>query len=267
MYKATKSLMIFIILLTFSVPLISGVYLEGIESAAHQGQGTTKIYVDADRLRIESISDAQNTLIIFRQDKELFWVLDQNKKTYQEMTKDDLKKMKGKIDESMKMLEEQLKNMPPEQRKMMEEMMPKQAMMNAQKMVKKTYVKKLSNVKVGKWSCTLYQGSAEGEQKEDVWTVDWSQIDIGPEDLTAFQDLGEFFSSLAPDMTDIFEIGTEEFEKSGGYAGMPVKSVEYEGGKIISSFEMKKLEKKSLDRSLFELPQGFTKIDSGLEDM
>ncbi len=246
--------------------LSAGIYLEG--SDTHKGNNvtnSTKIYVEKDRLRVEAMGDDGNMVIIFREDKDLFWMLDMGKKEYREMTKDDIKKMKAKMDEAMKQMEEQLKNLPPEQRKMMEEMMPSH--MNFKKDERPVFTKKGSNIKVNKWNCSHYLGEVNGTKKEEVWTTGWDQLGIKSDELGVFRVMGEFFSSLAPDMTDMFQIGDEEYEKNGGFAGMPVKSIDYEDGKISSQFEMKEITKKDLNSSLFDVPSGFDKVSNEWQEM
>jgi hypothetical protein len=261
--KVFKIFAVLMLILSFAH---AGIYMEGTEFNPIQKQKSiTKIFIDKDRLRVETAGEEEDMVIIFRQDKNLFWVVDNNNNEYREMTKEDLKKMKAQMDEGMKKMQEQLKNLPPEQRKMMEDMMP--ATMDVKKMEKSVYTKIESGVKINTWTCVHYEGKVENKKKEEVWTADWKQLGINTADLQAFRGMGEFFKSIAPDMPDIFEFGDEEFEKNGGFAGMPVKSIDYDEGKIFSEFELKKIEKKDLDQELFEIPKGYEKIDNEWQGM
>lgn len=65
----------------------------------------------------------EGAVTIFRLDKELLWMLNPEKKTYSEMTFAEMEKMVNKGMEQMAAVKEQMKNMPEEQRKMMEKMM------------------------------------------------------------------------------------------------------------------------------------------------
>ena len=82
-----------------------------------------KMFVDKDRMRMELSGEDLDQIIIFRKDKDVFWFIDNNDKTYFEMTREDLQEMKAQIDEAMREIEEQMKDLPPEQRQMMESMM------------------------------------------------------------------------------------------------------------------------------------------------
>lgn len=260
---AIFNFLLFFLLCSF---LSAGVYIEGTDNNRMQNEkNATKIYVEKDRLRVETGGSDENMVIIFREDKNLFWMLDTDKKEYREMTKDDIKQMKAKIDEGMKQMQEQLKNLPPEQRKMMEQMMP--AHMNIKKIERPVFTKKETNIKIKKWNCSHYIGEINGKKTEEVWTADWDQLGIKSDELKVFRGMGEFFSSLAPDMSDMFNIGDKEFEKNGGFAGMPVKSIDYEEGKIFSEFEIEEISNKDFKTSLFEIPAGFNKVSNEWQGM
>ena len=111
------------------------------------------MFIEKDRLRMEMSGEEENQTIIFRGDKNVFWVIDSDKKSYFEMTQDDIVKLKSQMEKMQEMMKEQMKNMPEEQRKMMEDMMP--SGMPGEKKEKVTYTKKESGVKVGKWTTTL----------------------------------------------------------------------------------------------------------------
>jgi hypothetical protein len=261
--NAFKCIAVFLLVLSFAH---AGVYMEGTDTNRMQNQeSTTKIYVDKDRLRVETTEEGRSMVIIFRQDKNLFWVVDNDESEYREMTKEDLQKMKMQLDEGMKKMQEQLKNLPPEQRKMMESMMP--ATMNVKKLEQSVYSKVESGVKINSWTCDHYVGKVDDQKKQDVWATDWSQTGISADDLQAFRGMGEFFKSLAPDMTDVFKLGDEEFEKQGGYAGIPIKTIDYQNGKVFSEFVVNQIVKKDLDQNLFEIPQGYEKVDNELQGM
>jgi len=238
--------------------------MEGTETHSLQTEkDITKIFIDKDRLRVETLGLHENMVIIFRNDKNLFWMVDMDKEEYRELTKEDLKKMKAKIDESMKMMQEQMKNLPPEQRKMMEKMMP--ANMSTQKPEKPVFTKKASGVKIKQWNCSHFEGMVDGVKKQEVWTVDWSQIGIDAKEMKALSGMGEFFESISPEMADLFSFGDKDAEKKGGFSGMPVKTIDYDEGKKTSVFELNKIENKSFESTVFNIPAGFEKVSGEWE--
>lgn len=76
---------------------------------------------------LEGRKDAgDDSHLIYRGDKQTIWVIKDSDKSYMEMTKASIDAMGQKLDGAMAQMKAELEKMPPEQRKMMEEMMAKQ---------------------------------------------------------------------------------------------------------------------------------------------
>jgi len=112
------------------------------------------------------------------------------------------------VDEAMKTYEEQMKNVPPEQRKMMESMMKGRM---PQQPPKTVYRKVASGVKVNRWVCDRYDGYLGKEKKEEVWAADPAQFDLRPEDFQVFDDMRDFMEGFSKQSMPFFRI-----EKGGG---------------------------------------------------
>ena len=230
------------------------------EAKSMNMQSQQTMYIEKDRLRMEMSGQEENQTIIFRGDKNIFWVIDNTKKSYFEMTQDDVVKLKSQMDNMQKMMMEQMKNMPEEQRKMMEEMMP--TSMPAEKKEKTTYTKKASGVKVGKWSTTHYEGTKAGKKSDDLWTVDWSEAGFNRSDFAVMTKMADFFSALSQEATDFMQVGSESWEKEMGISGMPVRWIDYMDGGSKNEGSVQDISRKDLEASLFELPAGFSKDQS-----
>ncbi len=249
------------VLLLLSVSVQAGIVVkmsQETEGMSIQSQQT--MFIDKDRLRMEMSGQEENQTIIFRGDKNVFWVIDNEKKSYFEMTEDDIVKLKSQMENMQKMMKEQMKNMPEEQRKMMEKMMP--TSMPSGEKEKTTYTKKASGVKVGKWTTTHYEGTIKGKKSDELWTVDWSQVGFDRADFVVMTKMADFFSALSQEATDFMQVGSEEWEKEMGISGMPVRWVDYMNGDKTSEGSLQDISKKDLDASLFELPTGFSKDQS-----
>ena len=136
------------ILFLFSIASQAGVIIKMTQlSESMELDMKSTMYIDKDRLRMEASGSGQNQVIIFRGDKNLFWTIDDENKTYFEMTQEDIKKLKVQMDKMQKIMMEQMKNMPEEQRKMMEKMMPSN--IPSKETVKTTYTKKSSHMPFG----------------------------------------------------------------------------------------------------------------------
>ena len=84
---------------------------------------TSQVQIERTRMRTES-SDQSGTqsIMIFDGAKKVLTTIDVGKKTYREMTEADVEKLAAQMSGAMTQLQEQMKNMPPEQRAMMEKM-------------------------------------------------------------------------------------------------------------------------------------------------
>jgi hypothetical protein len=151
------------------------------------------------------------------------------------MTKQDFQQMKAKMNEAKTMMDERMKSLPPEQRQMMEKMMQGRGMpaMQPAGAVKTTYKKTASGEKVNQWVCAKYEGYHGDEKVKEVWTIDWKSLGLTPESFKLMKELSEFFEDFAKDVASSFDkVGSEEWEKEQGYAGIPVKTLSYTDGKL-----------------------------------
>ena len=257
-----SALSLIFVLLSFS--LHAGLVVTIMNEAKDMNmQGKQTIYINQDRLRMEETGSDEFQTVIFRGDKNAFWVIDNNKKSYFEVTPDDIVKLKSQMENMRKMMMEQMKNMPEEQRKMMESMMP--SSMPAQNQQKTLYTKKTEGVKVGKWTTTQYEGSKNGKKSSELWTADWSQIGFSRDEFSVMAKMADFFSALSQDASDFMKVGSLEWEKEMGISGMPVRWVDYLEGGGSSEGHVQDISRKDLESSLFDLPAGFSKDQSPWE--
>jgi hypothetical protein len=247
------------ILLFFCISLNAGVYIESVDQSNANETDTTKLFIEKDRIRVEAGGKSENMITIFRGDLGLFWIINMDNMTYNEVTREDLEKSRKKMDEAFEKMEEQFKNMTPEQKEMMQKMMPSQAEMGMSKLPKTIYKKKASGVEVNQWSCTHYEGFQEGKKTTDVWTTDFNQLGISAADLQGLHAMGKFFETFTKETDELYMIGSEDYAKEGGFSGMPIKIVDYDNGRIDSTTKMNVIQSKSFKTVTFELSTDLTK--------
>jgi Domain of unknown function (DUF4412) len=220
----------------------------------------TTVYVERDRMRTETRGERLDQVIIFRGDRKLYWVIDNREGTYTEITREDLKKLQGRMDEAKKTYEEQMKKMTPEQRKMVEAMMKDRMPVQPPRTV---YRKTASGVKVNRWVCDRYDGVQEGEKKEEVWTADPKQLEVRPEEFRVFDDIRDFSEEFSKQGLRFYRMETAGGKKESGYAGVPVRIIRYSRGKPLERMELTEVRRKDAAPSLFELPGGLKKKELG----
>jgi hypothetical protein len=256
-----KGVLIFVLLIALSTSATAGILMtteqEHYVTARSGGKETAqKAYIEDDRMRVDTTREMKEHTIIFRADKDLFWVINHDEKTVMEITKEDLERMQQQMKSAM----EQMENLPANQRKMMEGMM--EGRMGNQKEI--VYEKVDSGVNVGEWETDKYKGTIDGTLEQEVWTTSWSDLDLETEDFQVMKEMTSFFKDFSMNFdSSFFNVGSEDWEK--GYAGVPVKTVSYSNGEKQFETLLKEIEEKALDASLFEKPENYT--EKGMPQM
>jgi hypothetical protein len=229
---------------------------------------TNQIQIENKRMRAESSGPAGGKqVIIFDGAKEVLTMVDTDRKTYSEMTKADVERLgaqmagaSSQMAAAMAQMQEQLKNMPPEQRAQVEAMM-KGRMGGAGTpgtSAPKIQYRKAGTATVGKWTCDKYEGY-EGEQKTaEVCTVDPKALGFAASDFEVTKQLMAFFKKMMPQMANqMFSIGTPEEQ---GFSGVPVRQTITIGGRQIVN-EISDVSRQTFADATFQVPAGFQKTD------
>jgi len=194
---------------------------------------------------------SENSMIIFRIDKEVMYQVNNLKKEYSEMTFTELeaytKKSSAKLDGRMAEMKKQLEKMPPEQRKAMETMMGNQAMAGTSQStieVLKTAEKKT----ISSYACVKYVLQEDGKETGSVWTT------------TAIPD----FKGMQKDFKDFSQRMAAQMPRNGGQ--MAAAMAKIDGFPIETTIAgmtttVTKIEKKSVAVSEFEVPAGYKKVE------
>ena len=214
---------------------------------------TTQIQMDKDHIRVESRSSGDESAFVFDGPKQVARLINITKKSYMELTKADLDQMKGQMDAAMA----QLRNLPPEQRAMVEQMMRGRGMAGMATAAPKVEYRQTGTDKVGQWTCTKYEGSVSGQKTTEVCTVDPKDFGLTAADFEAARQLSEFLKSMLPQMQDAsFVNGTTQSE---GFSGVPVRRTSFRNGAIESVSEVTETRRQTFPAATFEVPPGFRK--------
>ncbi len=204
----------------------------------------------------------RNDVMIFRGDRQVLWMIDNQAKVYREMTKADVDRIGGQVNEMMAKMQEQLKNMPPQQRQMVEKMMKSRmgGMAGTAQPAKTEYTKVASGQEINQWTCDKYEGIREGQKQREVWTAAPGQLGLDMGDFKVMQQMGEFFKGFSRFGSEApFRVGSEAAQQEGDYSGVPVRQIFYQGGRPTLKTEIKEVRRENFDSSLFELPEGYKK--------
>ncbi len=197
------------------------------------------------------------TVTIVRLDKRLIWEIDQNKKTYTELTFEQLAQLREQATEALKnarkQLQAQLEALPADKRQMMEQMLG-QSTMNALAQGKLEFTWKTTSEKqtINGFPCQKFIPLLNGQPIGEVWVTE--RYNLG-------DDVAKYFDALG-----IF--GEKSVANPPPFKGLPIKTVtDIQMGPSHTRSEsvVVKVEEKHISDKEFELPPGLTKVD--LEQM
>jgi hypothetical protein len=243
------------------------VYAQGLHwqqktTGTPMGDHTTDHWAAAKKFKTVQ-SGGDGGIIIMRLDKELMWNIDPKKKTYEEMTFAELEqvasKAGGNMDAAMTKMKEQMKDMPEEQRKMMEKMMGGK-MPNADSNDEgKLNVKKTGDKKtVSGYACTKYILTHGNDEFMTLWVT---------KDVKGFDALASDWKEFSKRMASL----SQRFAKGSSDAflkidGFPMEtSMKMMGNEIVTTTT--KVERTAIAPSEFDLPSGYTKQPSKVKKM
>ena len=223
-----------------------------IEMKTDQGEQT--LQVTSHQLAVQT----RGQDVIFRGDKQVLWIVDPAEKSYTEMTEKDAEAMAAKVNDAMAQLKEAMKNVPPEQRAMMEKMMSGKMthLAKSERTVKPLDEKKTING----FDCSGYNVITD-QGVTEVWAADPAALKIKPEDLSVFKDLAQFMKSALPGMDQFTDLA-KDFEHPGKdqVPGFPVLTIGRDkDGKELYRAELIKVDHGTVPESVFDLPEGLTK--------
>jgi len=192
------------------------------------------------------------TVMIIRMDQEKVYTIDPAKKTYSEMTFADMEAFAKKAGDRMAQMKEQMKNMPPEQRKQMEAMT---SMMGGGAEVPVEISATGETKTVGGFKCAKYVVKRGGKEIMTMWAT---------KDLAGFENLRKDWMEFGKRMASLTKMSGlgEAYQKIEGF---PMETDMDMMGKTMTT-TVTKVEKKSTAASEFTVPAGYTKAESPLKE-
>ena len=221
---------------------------------------TNQMQIEKTRMRgANTGANGEQQTMIFDGTKQVLWMINETKKTYNEMTKADVDRLSNQMSDAMAQMQAQMANLPPAQRAQMEAMMKGRGMPGAAAVVKTEY-RKVGTDKVGKWTCDRYDGYQNNQKTTELCTVDPKELGFALTDFEVARQLAEFFAKLVPQGAEaMFRVGTAEAQ---GFSGVPVRRTTL--GPQGSTTEITDVSRQNFPDATFALPAGYQKEDFGV---
>lgn len=260
-----KSFLLLVAVVALSGQLFAGGVME-MSTKKQDGPVTLseRIYAQGGKLRIDHLDGkgGVQTTVLF-QNNEMIVVSHPDKKFHRinEATLTELSAQMKKASEAMKQLEQQMANMPPEQRAMMEKMlkgkMPAMAGMGSEPLAIR-----VEATGPGSWesySCKNYAVYLGDQKTQELCAVPPSEVEGADEFIEAARNMAEFFGKFkeALQMPAFASLTKSPAEIVGRVEGFPVHTKEFDNGVLQGERFLSSAKEESLSDSTFSPPQGY----------
>ena len=256
----------FILVLFLATRASAGVVLE-IESQDHRlnESGTVLAIVDGKNLKmtITSGGDQENSEMIYRGERREMVVVDHDDKSYMVINEAMVKSIGDQLSGYEAQMREALKDVPPEQRAMVEQMMkgrmpaPAAAPERSKVEFRNTGERGTKNG----YPSVKYEATTNGRKTAEYWVTDWDNVDGGDDAVEAFKAMAGFLKQMLDSMPSF---GVDEdandnpFEHMNEMDGFPVLTYEYASdGSIASESSLRSSTQKEVDPAEFEPPSAY----------
>jgi hypothetical protein len=219
--------------------------------------GTATMMFDTGRIRMEGMGGGgrggrtSSGAIILDAGAKKVLMIDPEKKTYHELTEADAKQMKERMDGMKAKMAEQIKTLPPDQRKQAEETMARMSGGGAQMEIK--YEPLGTKKKVAGFACEMYKvhvGTAIDESCIAPWGSNLVTKAEAEQFRKAFTEMEKAFAGLGP-------MRSSDWSKA---PGIPVEQTHLGAdGKPEWVTTLKTVSRGSIAASQFQAPAGYTK--------
>jgi ABC-type dipeptide/oligopeptide/nickel transport system ATPase component len=239
-----------------------------VENRALEGTGpklvVSKIAIDGKRVRIdhEEADGSGRGSVIYRGDRKQMIVLDHRGNSFQIITQDSMKAMNQQMKTVMKQMESRLAQLPPAQRKMMEQMMQHQMPQAASPPIKPptTEVRKTGAKKrIKGYPTNQYEVYQNGNRVREMWVADWADAGVIREDFLVFKEMHQFQQKAFASMNRESSLQPNDgaFDEFRQVNGLPVTVTSFKGAVKDRETTLKSLEQRGFDASYFAPPKDY----------
>lgn len=245
---------------------LAGTRLETVNRDLSREGGSTIIHTWAQNgmMRVETAADkaANRSTMIFKEDT--IYAINHQDKSYYAMDRESMKRVAEQLNPVLKMLQERMKDMTPEQRAQMEKVMGGALPAGVGEAEKKIEIKRTARTdKVNGFGCTYAQVLEDGVLTDEVCVAPQASLKGSDELMTAATRMAalmrEMMSTMdAPWLKQMAEKQIQNFAELGG---IPVLSRHFEAGAPQSETTLTSLRTEALSASTFDIPAGYTRKD------
>ncbi len=242
----------------------AGVYLETTYSRPGEGSGAEvqRMWFDGGRFRSEQDGGAQAQ--IFRD--QTLYALDPAKKQYMKVDRKMLDTAGSKLAEARKLMDSQLGNLSPEQRRAMEQAMGKIPGLGAAAAappVRTVRATSRTESAAGR-DCKVWEVLEDGSKVEEVCAAPVASLDGGGEVLATMKEVIAMTESFTRSIGADTMRGAAAWTELDKIDGIPVIARTFENGALASETTLTAFRKESPPAGAFEVPDDYSEQRLGL---
>lgn len=243
------------VLATGAATASAGVVIVGTYTGSKQPNGrTVEFRIQDGRGRITSGEPGQ--AIYYDHAKRTAYIVDEQKGTSFEMTEASAKRMGAQLAEAQRMMEQKLKELPPDKRAMIEQMMKEQGGAPPPGGRKALTFAAAGSGKVGGWPCDRYTAAGDGRTVE-VCAADAAAVGIAADDLAVFEGFLDLSEKMAGEVAAAGGLGAGP---DRGFPGLPLERSESRGGKVTDRFVIETIKAETVPAADLQVPAGLKPV-------
>lgn len=224
-------------------------------SSSFGGQTSTDtVYIKDGKMRVDS--GREGGFMIFDSNAGTITAVHSSEQSYTVMTEENLRAMGDAVSQAMRQMEQQLAQLPPQQREQVRRMMEQQmgAMMGGGDRAPETEIVRTGESRnVAGHECEVVRMMAGGQSKGTACVTDFADLGMPSEDRETILSLVEFSQSLMEQFGDLVPAHMSAMA-SNGYP------IEYETqmGNTRITGRLESVDTDSLSSELFQVPAGYS---------
>lgn len=183
-------------------------------------------------------------------------LVDTEKKTSFEMTEAQAKRMGAQLGEAQRMMEQKMKELPPDKRAMVEQMMKEHGGAPPPGGRKPLAFAPAGSGKVGGWDCDRYTASGDG-RTVDVCAADPASLGIPAADVAVFEGFLELSEKMAG---EVAAVGGAGVGPDRDFPGLPLERTESRAGKVTDRFVIDRIVQETTPAEDLRVPSGLKPI-------
>jgi hypothetical protein len=244
----------------------AGTLLETVNRDLSREGGSTIIHTWAQngmmRVETQANKETSRSTMIFKDDT--IYAINHQEKSYYAMDRESMKRVADQLNPALKMLQERMKDMTPEQRAQMEKMMGGRLPPGMGEAEKKTEIKRTARTdKVSGHSCSYVQVLEDGVLTDELCVTPNKSLKGADELMTAATKMADLMREMMSTMDApwLKQMADKQIQNFAELGGIPVFSRHFEAGSPQSETTLTSIRSETLAASTFEVPAGYARKD------